>query len=165
MSPAELEALPETRELRQVLTDLSLVSHVRGASYDSSGGGRGAEDSSGATPPGGPDRAGDRAPDFRQKTQYHFLNRYGKLLQAMSHGMSDERARANLDEILSDARDALRAWRKSPTNPGQDPEKGTRAWKIRIANDPRPSRQVATHHGISHVSVLRYRQQYEGVTE
>jgi hypothetical protein len=160
----ELLAQPATRELRQVLLDLSLISHVRGVSYDSSGGGGAKDESSGQLPPGGPDRKGDREDNFRQKTHFVFLRRYTSLANGL-HKLSDARAESIRDEILTDARRALRDWRKTPTVPGRDPDHGSLQWKIRVANDDRSSRIVAGVNGISHVTVLRYREQYRGLTE
>ena len=164
MTEEELLGHKKVRELRQVLTDLSLVSHVSGAPIDSSGGGSGPGDKSGARPPGEVDWKGDKEPDFRQKSHVHFVRRLSALSRGL-HKLSDERAELILDEILKDAKDALHAWQKSPVPAGTDPSPGTRAWKIQIANDTRSSRVVAGHFGISHVSVIRYREQYSGVTE
>lgn len=164
MTEADLEAQQATKQLRQVLLDLSLVSHVRGVSHDSSGGGGGADETSGRLPPGGPDRKGDSEPTFRQKTHLHYIRRYEGLVRGLSQ-LSDSRAEGIRDEILSDARVALDAWRKTPRVPGRDPDHGTLQWKVRVANDPRSSRQVATTYGISHVTVLRLRKQYEGISE
>lgn len=153
---------PKLRELKQVILDLSLVSHVTSASYDSSGGGASPKSKAGARPPGEPDWKGDHEPDYRQKSHLHFVRRLRNLSRGVEK-LSDERAVEILDQILKDARDALQAWRKTPQPAGADPQRGTKAWKIAIANDDRPSRVVAGHYGISHVSVLRYREQYSGV--
>ncbi len=162
MTQDELLNLSVVRTLKQVLTELSLVSHVPGVGYDSSGGGSGPGDKSGARPPGEVDWKGDREPDFRQKSHLHFLRRLSGIARGLEK-LSDERVERLLDELLSDAKDALEAWRKSPQPEGLDPIKGSKAWKIAIANDQRPSRVVAGYYGISHVTVLRYREQYEGV--
>lgn len=164
MTTNELEAQPRTKELVQVLLDLSLVSHVRGVSYDTSGGGKSASETSGSIPPGGIDRRGDKQDNFRQKSADVFVRRLNGLLRRADR-ISAESAEATRDEILSDAETALRSWRRTPEIPGRDPDHGTRGWKIRIANDERPSRVVAGKYGISHVSVLRYRRDYGGLVE
>ena len=164
MNEDQLAQHPSTKQLRQVLTELSMVSQVKGAPYDTSGGGSGPHDKSGARPPGEIDWKGDREPSYRQKSHLHFLRRHEGIRKGLAK-LSDERAEQLLADLLVDARIALSSWRRTPSTPGVDPEKGTRSWKIRIAKDPRPSREVAGQYGCSHISVLRYRAQYEGVDE
>ena len=162
LTPDQLLSQQRTRELRQVLTDLALVSHVRGTSYDSSGGGGARSDKSGTEPPGGVDRRGDKSGSYRQKSHLVFLRRLDGLAKSLDRFTIDE-AEAIRDEILDEAVACLRDWRKTPEVPGQDPDRGTYEWKVRVANDPRPSRAVAGFYGISHVSVLRYRKDYLGL--
>ena len=146
-----------------VLTDLSLVSHVRGTNYDPTTSGGGGS-SANPLPPGGVDRKGDREESYRQKSADHFVRRLNGLVRRLPQ-ISDPDAESARDDILAGAREALKSWRQTPQVAGHDPEAGTRAWKIRVANDPRSSRMVAGHYGVSHVTVLRYREQYAGVAE
>ena|ERR1700752_2293614 len=162
MTREELAVQPGTRRLVQTILELTLVSHVSGTSYDSSGGGSGVHEISGAAPPGGVDHKGDRTQTFRQKSADVFARRL-RGLESRCETLSDEDAVSIRDEILTDATAALRDWRKTPDVPGQDPDRGTFQWKCRVAEDERSSRQVATHYGVSHVSVLRWRQQYRGL--
>jgi len=162
LTQEELEAQPRTKQLAQVLLELSMVSHVSGTSTDSSGGGDSSDDIGGKRPPGGIDHKGDRSDAFRQKSADFFVQRYAGLVKGVSR-MSDEVVEAIRDEILLEAESSLKDWRKTPEVAGKDPDWGTWEWKCRVADDPRPSRVVAGHYGISHVSVIRYRKQYKGV--
>ena len=159
MTLLEFQQQPGTRRLLQALLDLSLVSHVRGTAYDSSSTGGKIES---ALPTGGIDRRGDREEEFRQKSVDHFVRRLQGIVDGLGR-MSQARAEELRDEILQQAIDALEAWRYTPDVPGVEPERGTLAWKCKIANDPRSSRVVAGHYGTSHVTVLRYRRDYLGI--
>lgn len=136
-----------------------MVSHVRGTSYDTSSSHGKVET---MTPTGGVDRQGDREPEFRQKSAEHFARRLQGIVDGLDQ-LSQARAEALRDEILEQTTQALRDWRFTPDVPGVEPAYGTLAWKCKIANDPRSSRIVAGHYGTSHVSVLRYREQYGGI--
>src|SRR5208282_2359620 len=95
---------PETRALIDVLVDLQLVSHARTADYDPTS--RGGGDSS-PLPAGGIDHRGDKQPSFRQKSALHFSRRLENLVAGLDR-LSDERAERIRDEILDQARVALR---------------------------------------------------------
>lgn len=151
----ELAAHPATKALRDVLIDLTMVSHVDGASYDASGGGE--KRTGGERPPGGPDRKGDREDGYRQKSAGHFVARFGRLRRACARGRGRE---AELLEILTDARQALQDWRKAPSPERPRPEDLTEYHKAQIAADVRSARTVASEWGVSHVTVLRYRRRY-----
>lgn len=160
MDRETLAAQSRTKQLVQVIIELTLVSHVRGTSYDKTP--TSGKPESLGLPPGGVDRKGDREDSYRQKSAEHFARRLEGLCRGLDK-CSDKRAESLRDEILTDAREAIRAWRVTPNVPGVEPERGTLQWKCKIANDPRPSRVVAGHFGTSHVSVLRYRKQYAGI--
>lgn len=148
-----------TRRLVQVLLELSLISHVKGTSYDPSTSGGKPEST---IPSGGIDRKGDRETEFRQKSAEHFARRLQGVIDGLNR-LSNLRVEQLRDEILEQAMKALCDWRRTPDAEGVDPEHGTLAWKCRVANDPRSSRVVAGHYGTTHVSVIRYRRQYAGI--
>lgn len=157
MTDDELARHPAVRALRAVLIDLSLVSHVSGASYDASPGAK--RSGGGARPPGGPDGRGDREEAYRQKTALHFARRFERLRQRAGRS-SDERVAAALASILEDARAALQDWRKAPRSSRPRPEDLTDFDKAQIASDVRGARSVADEWGVSHTTVLRYRRRY-----
>lgn len=162
MTLEQLMALPETKQLRQTLLELSLVSHVRGVSYDSSGGSTPPKEKSGMRPPGGLDHKGDRESDYRQKSHNYFLRRFEGLVSGLDR-ISDEKALGAVQEILDEAKSSLKDWRHTPRAESLTLERDSFEWKIAIAKDERSSRKVAKHYGVSHVTVLRYRKEFGNV--
>jgi len=64
-------------------------------------------------------------------------------------------------EVVIAAEEELERWRVAPDPPqGVEPERGSWAWKKRIAEDNRPSREVARVYSVSHVTVCDYRRRY-----
>lgn len=64
-------------------------------------------------------------------------------------------------EVVKAAEEALERALRAPEPPaGVEPERGSWAWKKRIAEDQRPSREVARVFSVSHVTVCDYRRRY-----
>jgi hypothetical protein len=101
------------RDLRQVICELELVSHVSAIDYAGKEGGRSSEHPGGKRPPGGIDRREDRYRDLvpDDKTPERILR------SADSFKERALRARSNyaLETILAEAESALAAWRRSPS--------------------------------------------------
>lgn len=64
-------------------------------------------------------------------------------------------------DCVEAAEEALDRARWAPDPPkGVEPERGSFAWKKQIAEDERPSREVARIFSVSHVTVCDYRRRY-----
>jgi hypothetical protein len=139
------------QQLRQVLAELELVSHVSAVNLESSGGDHG-EDIGGRRPPGGIDRRDDLPDNHErhhpQKSVDHFRRRL---------------ARARSDEsrtlILGEAKDALTAWKRQPALTGE-PEYGTPQWKRWVAESDLSSSKIADKYGVSGQYVRKIRAEY-----
>lgn len=183
MTPATVVSEPDSdgllfvlAELRQLVAELALVSHASSQSYDvvrpgddvpptparwrvsnrrppaphlgphrpKTGGSR--------TPTGAPARGEDH-PDYRQKSAEYFEQ---KLLNCW--GPTDIR------ELLTEAQEALIAWRKTPVVPGMEPERGTFRWKCMVADDRNGTvEQIAKRHSVNRRTLFRYRARYTGL--
>lgn len=123
-------------ELRQVLAELELVSHVSAARPGSSGRDT-SDDIGGNRPPGGIDRGDDREPEHPQKSVEHFRR---CLRRARTDGQ--------LEAVLIDARDALAAWRRQPA-PSGEPEYGSPQWKRWVAESELAPVEIARKYNVS----------------
>jgi predicted metal-dependent phosphoesterase TrpH len=142
------------RELRQLLAELELVSHVSAMNLDPSS--RDAsEDIGGKRPPGGIDRRDDLSDNdehfHAQKSVDHFKKR-------IQRAKTDRQ----LNRIKEDAQAALVAWHKAPAwKKGQaEPERKSFLWKRMIADSPDSAGALAKHFGVSPRTVRRYRETY-----
>lgn len=69
-----------------------------------------------------------------------------------------ERARL---EVVEAAEEELERWLVAPDPPsGVEPERGSWAWKKRVANDPRPVAEVSRVFSVSRVTVYEYIRRY-----
>lgn len=150
MTPVVAERTVEY-DLRQVLVQLELCSHVGAVNMDPSSRDAG-EDIGGKRPPGGVDRREDaeREPGRMLKSAEHFRRR---LARARS-----ERA---LTQILADAEASLSAWRRQP--PPRDKEHPMPSdfnWKRWVSESSLSSSDVARKCFVSKRYVNRIRAEY-----
>jgi hypothetical protein len=137
-------------ELRTVLAQLEMVSHVSAVNYESSGGRDAGESIGGKRPPGGILRADDREADYPQKSVEHFRRRAAK---ATSNGA--------LKAILADARKALEAARRQPApDKGTEPKFGEPGWKRYIAESDEKANVLAARFGCSRAYIEEVRRKY-----
>lgn len=107
----------------------------------------------GGSPPGGEiDRRGDAAPEFRQKSHVYLQRR-------LARARTDDQLR----DVLEEAKQILGDWMRTPSVAGVEPERGSFAWKVQIANDERDDRAILAVYSISRSSLWRYRQKYRGL--
>jgi hypothetical protein len=138
-------------ELRQVIVQLGLCSHVSAVNFDPSSRDAG-EDIGGKRPPGGLDRKedGEREPGRMLKSAEHFRRR---LARARS-----ERA---LTEILADAEASLSAWRRQPPPKDKEhPMPGEFNWKRWVGESKLSVQEIANKCYVSPQYVGRVRKQY-----
>lgn len=143
---AEIEAML-VRELRTVLARLELVSqapvqNLGPSTRDES------ESIGGKRPPGALDHAGDREPDFPQKSVEHFRRRLARA-----------RTRSRLEAILRDAKTALEAWKRQPAPTGE-PKLSSPQWKRWVAESDLPAAEIARKFNVKRQYVSRIRSEY-----
>ena len=144
------------RDLRQVLAQLELISHVSAAQP----GGQGhdeSEDIGGRRPPGGIDHRDDKPfvkgePNLMlQRSPDHFRRRLAK-----AHNEQSRR------EILHDAQKSLEAWKRQPAP--TDPEWGSFQWRRQIVAEIRAGKRTIDgarqFYSISRATVYRYLSQF-----
>ena len=136
------------RELRQVLAELELVSHVSAARPGGSSGRDQSESIGGKRPPGGIDRKDDRERGHAMKSPEHFRRRIAK-----AHS---EKA---FEAILADARASLEAHRRQPP-PSDRPELSSAFWPRWASESDLPAREVARLSGCSRSYVEKIRKRY-----
>jgi len=146
------------RELKQVICELELCSHVSAVSLDSSGRDSG-EDVGGKRPPGGVDRAEDRvAEPERQKKD---LNADRGLPRSAAHfrrRMAKARTERALEAILADAKRALVAWKRAPRIAA--PVLGDPQWKRFIGESNEPTSALASRYGKTPQYINRVKAEY-----
>jgi hypothetical protein len=146
-------------ELRTVLAQLELCSHVQAVNLDPSSRDSG-EEIGGKRPPGGIDRSEDRAtvgpvgsgePRPRVlRSAEHYRRRIAK-----AHS---QRA---LERVLADARDSLDAWRRQPApSKKAEPKVGDPGWKRYIAESKESSSVLAARFGKSGAYIREVRRKY-----
>ena len=106
-----------------------------------------ADGTGGQRPPGGIDHAGDREPDYRQKSAEHFKRRALK-----ANTLRD------FEAILTEARAALEAWRRPPKP--TEPLPGDPLFKRHVAESAKTAPELARLYGISARTVHRWRRKY-----
>ncbi len=148
IAPRSVTFLQLLRELRQVLAELELVSHVPAFNYESSGGRDAGESIGGKRPPGGIVYTDDRAPDYPQKSVEHFRRR---VATARSN-------RGALELILADSRDALEAAQRQPAPTG--PRFGEQGWKRYVAESDEKASDLARKFGCKRSYIEKVRRLY-----
>ena len=148
------------QELRQVLAELELCSHVPAVNITPSGRDAGT-DVGGNRPTGGIDRREDRA---REELSTGDDPDRGVLLRSAEHfrrrlaKASSERAEA---AILEDARRALAAYRRAPKPRDLGhPMPSDPQWKRWVAESQLPAREVARKCSVSRQYVEKVRKQW-----
>jgi len=140
------------RDLRQVLAELELISHVSAVNLDGAGGGDQGEDIGGKRPPGGVDRRDDQRDSLEhthpQKSAEHFRRR-------VAHARTSQ----HIETILEDAGKALVAWRRQPA-PSNQPELSSPQWKHWVAESTIASSEIARKYGVSRQYVDKVRAKY-----
>lgn len=152
------------QQLRQVLAELELVSHVDGRDYASLGMARSTDEpEGGARPPGGdfeprktPEERDDYRASFMQKGASYFRWR-------IERAAGREEA---LLAILVEAHDCLQAWKKQPQTDGTpEPQRWTFEWRRRIAWEVHTGARsivgAAQYYSINERSVRNYRDQFD----
>lgn len=133
-------------ELRQVIAELAIVSHMSASKLGGSGRDSG-ESIGGRRPPGGIDRKGDKDHDWAMKSAEHFAKRLEK-----AH------SERTLLVILAEARDALEAHRRQP--PAKDPEVSSPQWKRWISESTESHGELARRFGVKRAYIQQVRKQY-----
>ncbi len=145
------------RELRQVLAELELVSHVSAFNYESSGGRDAGESIGGRRPPGGVDRAEDRVRVEPGDEKPRVLRSVEHFKQRLA-GACTNRA---VEGILVDARDALAAWRTpAPFRKGMEPKLGDPGWKRYVAESSETASDLARRFGCKRSYIEKVRRLY-----
>lgn len=133
-------------ELRQILANLEMMSQVDAVNLAPSP--RNAdEDVGGKRPPGGIDRKGDREPDYPQKSADHFHRR-----------LNGARTQPQVDAILTDAEQALNAWRNQAVP--KDPEYGSPQWKKYVAASTLTHGELAKRFNVKRSYIQQIRREY-----
>lgn len=151
------------QQLRQVVAQLELVSHVNAVALDSSGGRDTSDDIGGKRPSGGVDRRDERRDGvyevgpgefeemtFTLKSADHFRRR-------MASARTDHAMRI----ILDDAERALKAWRFQPKHrPDSEPDRASPLWKHWVGSCGLSDGEIARKYGVTRQYVNRIRNQY-----
>ena len=142
--------MSETTTIKQALqatiNSLELISHTGATALDPQPRDT-ADGTGGQRPPGGIDHAGDREPDYRQKSAEHFKRRALK-----ANTLRD------FEAILTEARAALEAWRRPPKP--TEPLPGDPLFKRHVAESAKTAPELARLYGISARTVHRWRRKY-----
>jgi hypothetical protein len=148
------------QDLRQVIAELSLLSHVAAASTGTSTRDAG-ESIGGKRPPGGIDRREDRQ---RAEIGVTKDDQPDRILRSAEHyRRRAERAHSlhTLEQILSEARASLTAWRRQPSSADKaHPMPGDFNWKRWVAESSLPSSEIARKCSVSKRYVNRVRAIY-----
>jgi hypothetical protein len=142
------------RELRQVLAELELCSHVSAVNLDPSSRDSG-EEVGGKRPPGGVDRREDR--HRREPGEDRVLRSAQHFREQLAKGRSPR-------AVLRDAEASLAAYRLPPPASGEWPEYGTRYWKQWVARSPEGSAgEIARVYNVSRGYIKMVRRQWQDV--
>lgn len=149
------------RELRQVLTELELVSHVPAVNYDPLPRRTADESPGGKKPRGGVDRKDDHQGGFALKSVEHFRRRLDgalarNVLREQAGEPPSDRA---LEAILADARAALAAHRRQPAPPDR-PAISSPQWKRWVAESDLSAAKIGSLYNVSRSYVERVRARY-----
>lgn len=149
------------RELRQVLAELELVSHVPAANLDPLPPRTADEKPGGKKPRGGVDRKDDREGGYALKSAAHFRRRLDGALARNRLREEDGEPPSNraLEAILADARRALAAHKRQPPPPDR-PELSSPQWKRWVAESQLPANKIASLYNVSRSYVERVRARY-----
>jgi hypothetical protein len=147
------------RELRTVLAQLELCSHVQAVNLEPSSRDS-AESIGGKCPPGGRDRGEDGArvePAGRDEPRPRVLRsaeHYRRRI-AKAHG------RRTLELILVEATDSLEAWRRQPAPTKKaEPKLGDPGWKRYVAESPEKANELAARFVVSRAYIEKVRRLY-----
>lgn len=151
------------RELRQVLAELELVSHVPAFNYESKNETSVSDERNpgGKRPRGGVERKDDQENDFALKSVEHFRRRLdGALARNLLREQEGEPPSSRaIEAILADAKAALKAHKRAPPPPDR-PERSSPQWKRWVATSPLSAHEIARLYDCSHQYVLRVRARY-----
>lgn len=109
-------------------------------------------------PRGGIIRKDDIEADFRQKSHIYFERKLNRLVAYNGSTPAD------LTALLSEARQTLEDWCKTPPYDGEEAIiRGTFRWKCLIAEDKRDLDTIKRTYTVSTATVYRYRERYRGM--
>ncbi len=149
------------RELRQVLAELSLVSHVSAVSLDAKTPPDASDDIGGKRPAGGIDRRDERK-DGVYEVETGVYEEMTFTLKSADHyrrRVASATTDHALREILADAERSLAAFKRQPM-PSGDPEFGSPMWKHWVAASPLSDGEIAHKFRVTRQYVNRVRNQY-----
>jgi hypothetical protein len=145
------------RELRQVLAELELVSHVPAVNMDSSSRDAG-EDIGGKRPPGGIHRQDDREDSDNPERSHHHKQ---KSAEHFKRRLARARGNHQRRQILTEAREALKAWKVQPPPPKDlEPERSSSQWKRYVAESSESHQTLADRFGVSRQYIAEVRRKY-----
>jgi len=115
-----------------------------------------------AVPRGGINRFDDAQLDYRQKSHIYFERKLNRIVNYPKSTSKD------LEALLTEARQALQDWTKTPLYSGPEPlERDSFRWKCAIADDDRDVATINRVYGmgktIHRSTVARYRVKYRGL--
>jgi hypothetical protein len=142
------------RELKQVVCELMLCSHVSAAQPGSSS--RDASEGiGGKRPPGGIDRKDDREHEWPLKSAGHFIAR-----------INNAHSERTLILILAEAKASLEAFERQPKPTKQnEPEVSSPQWKRYIAESTEGHGTLAGRFGVSRAYIQQIRKRYGDARE
>lgn len=145
-------------ELRQVLAELELCSHINAVNLDPSSRDSG-EDIGGKRPPGGVDRREDRhKPDAKERPTRQ--DEPERVLRSAQHFREQLARGVRPWRVLADAKASLVAWKRQPL--ARDPAMGDRGWRRWVAESPESHVEMARKCGCSRQYIREVRLRWDG---
>lgn len=156
-------------ELRQLIAELSLISHTSGVSYDGKMSRDTSESIGGRRPTGGdrepkPFRPKSGAPEKEWDDWEEELADWEACYQRRTPDYfrreAERRGVGALEALVVEARETLEAWRRTPIPAGQEPAYGSAQWKRYIADSKEDAGVLATRFSCTRRYINMVRRQY-----